>query len=59
MLLDLSSPVGPLEPTESRFNHLSKLAFEHLYWHALLPGRGLPEFSGCARSVDTGLSATG
>ena len=29
---------------ESRFNHLSKLAFRHVYWNALLPGRplGLP-----------------
>jgi sulfide:quinone oxidoreductase len=27
---------------ESRLNHLSKLAFEWVYWHALLPGRELP-----------------
>jgi sulfide:quinone oxidoreductase len=27
---------------ESRLNHLGKLAFRHLYWHALLPGRDLP-----------------
>jgi sulfide:quinone oxidoreductase len=27
---------------ESRVNHLGKLAFQWLYWHALLPGRGLP-----------------
>jgi sulfide:quinone oxidoreductase len=27
---------------ESRLNHLGKLGFEWLYWHALLPGRGLP-----------------
>ena len=27
---------------ESRLDHLGKLAFEHLYWHALLPGRTLP-----------------
>ena len=27
---------------ESRLNHLGKLAFEHLYWHVLLPGRDLP-----------------
>jgi len=27
---------------ESRLNHLGKLAFEQLYWHALLPGRDLP-----------------
>lgn len=37
--------VGPLRLLkESRFNHLSKLAFRHIYWNALLPGRplGLP-----------------
>ncbi|HHH26870.1 MAG TPA: NAD(P)/FAD-dependent oxidoreductase [Polyangiaceae bacterium] len=27
---------------ESRINHLGKLAFEWLYWHALLPGRSIP-----------------
>jgi len=27
---------------ESRLNHLGKLAFEQLYWHAILPGRGIP-----------------
>ena len=27
---------------ESRWNHLGKLAFQQLYWHALLPGRDLP-----------------
>ncbi|MFE6281681.1 NAD(P)/FAD-dependent oxidoreductase [Streptomyces sp. NPDC057877] len=27
---------------ESHANHLGKLAFEALYWHALLPGRELP-----------------
>jgi len=35
--------VGPLtllKPT--RANHLAKLAFRHLYWHALLPGHPLP-----------------
>jgi sulfide:quinone oxidoreductase len=37
--------VGPLRLLEeSRVNHLGKLAFRHLYWNALLPGRplGLP-----------------
>jgi sulfide:quinone oxidoreductase len=37
--------VGPLKLlTESRANHLGKLAFRHVYWNALLPGRplGLP-----------------
>jgi sulfide:quinone oxidoreductase len=27
---------------ESRLNHLGKLAFQFLYWHALLPGRPIP-----------------
>jgi sulfide:quinone oxidoreductase len=34
---------GPLPLLrESRLNHLGKLAFQWLYWHALLPGRELP-----------------
>ncbi len=43
-----SFPVAGLGPLsllkESRLNHLSKLAFRHVYWNALLPGRplGLP-----------------
>jgi sulfide:quinone oxidoreductase len=27
---------------ESRLNHLGKLLFEQIYWHAILPGRALP-----------------
>jgi sulfide:quinone oxidoreductase len=27
---------------ESHVNHLGKLAFQWLYWHVLLPGRGIP-----------------
>jgi sulfide:quinone oxidoreductase len=27
---------------ESRLDHLGKLAFQSIYWHALLPGRALP-----------------
>jgi sulfide:quinone oxidoreductase len=27
---------------ESRLNHLGKLAFQSVYWHALLPGREIP-----------------
>jgi sulfide:quinone oxidoreductase len=30
---------------ESRLNHLGKLAFEHVYWHTLLPGRNIPGVS--------------
>ncbi|HSP73348.1 MAG TPA: FAD/NAD(P)-binding oxidoreductase [Gaiellaceae bacterium] len=34
---------GPLPLLkESRLNHLGKLAFQYVYWHALLPGRPLP-----------------
>jgi sulfide:quinone oxidoreductase len=35
-------PLGLPLLRESRVNHLGKLAFEWLYWHALLPGRELP-----------------
>ena len=35
--------LGPLSLLgESRANHLAKVAFQWLYWHALLPGRDLP-----------------
>jgi sulfide:quinone oxidoreductase len=35
--------VGPMQLLhESRLNHLGKLAFRWLYWHALLPGHPLP-----------------
>ena len=35
--------VGPMPLLkESRLNHLGKLAFQSLYWHALLPGWDLP-----------------
>ena len=35
--------LGPLSLLkETRLNHLGKLAFKHLYWHMLLPGRPLP-----------------
>jgi len=30
---------------ESRLNHLGKLMFQWLYWHALLPGRDIPGIS--------------
>jgi sulfide:quinone oxidoreductase len=34
---------GPLPLLrESRLNHLGKLMFQWIYWHALLPGRDLP-----------------
>ncbi len=35
--------VGPLSLLkETRANHLGKLAFRHLYWNVLLPGRPMP-----------------
>jgi sulfide:quinone oxidoreductase len=35
--------IGPLRLlTESRLNHVGKLAFEWIYWHVLLPGRPMP-----------------
>jgi sulfide:quinone oxidoreductase len=38
--------VGPLSLLkESRLNHLGKLMFQWLYWHALLPGRDIPGIS--------------
>lgn len=34
---------GPLELLKpSRMNHWGKLAFRHMYWHVLLPGRPIP-----------------
>ncbi len=34
---------GPLPLLrESRLNHLGKLLFQSVYWHALLPGRDIP-----------------
>jgi sulfide:quinone oxidoreductase len=38
--------LGPLPLlSESRLNHLGKLAFEWIYWHVLLPGRAMPGIS--------------
>jgi len=35
--------VGPMSLLkESRANHLGKLAFRHIYWNILLPGRPMP-----------------
>jgi sulfide:quinone oxidoreductase len=53
LLIDFNYDIEPLPghfPTlfglpllkESRLNHLGKLAFQWLYWHALLPGREIP-----------------
>jgi len=45
--------VGPLPLLkESRVNHLGKLMFQWIYWHALLPGRELP-------GIPTTMSMTG
>ena len=53
LLIDFNYDVEPLPghfPTafglpllrESRLNHLGKLMFQWIYWHALLPGREIP-----------------
>ena len=53
LLIDFNTDVEPLPGrfpgrvglpllAESRLNHWAKLAFEQIYWHALLPGRDLP-----------------
>ena len=53
LLIDFNTATEPLEghfPSsvglpllqESRLNHLGKLLFQTVYWHGLLPGRGLP-----------------
>ncbi|MFC5379283.1 type III sulfide quinone reductase, selenoprotein subtype [Aquipuribacter nitratireducens] len=55
MLIDFNYDTQPLTGTypvprvgpfrlleETRVNHLGKLAFRHLYWNVLLPGRPLP-----------------
>jgi sulfide:quinone oxidoreductase len=36
------SPLGLPLLRESRLNHLGKLMFQWVYWHALLPGREIP-----------------
>jgi len=36
------TPIGLPLLKESRLNHLGKLAFQWVYWHALLPGREIP-----------------
>jgi len=39
----LPGHLGPLPLLhDSRLNHLGKLMFQWMYWHALLPGRGIP-----------------
>ncbi len=37
-----TSAIGVPLLKESRLNHLGKLMFEPIYWHVLLPGRGIP-----------------
>ena len=49
---------GPLPLLrESRINHLGKLAFQWLYWHALLPGRPLPGIGPTMRTAGKRLPA--
>ena len=38
--------IGPMSLLkESRINHFGKMAFRHIYWHALLPGYSFPGIS--------------
>ena len=49
--------VGPMTLLkESRANHLGKLAFRHIYWNMLLPGRpvGLPSAMSMAGKIPAG-----
>ena len=49
---------GPLPLLrESRINHLGKLAFQWLYWHALLPGRPIPGIGPTMRTAGKRLPA--
>ena len=53
--------VGPMTLLkESRANHLGKLAFRHVYWNVLLPGRplGLPAQMSMAGKKSPRLSTT-
>jgi sulfide:quinone oxidoreductase len=43
---------------ESRLNHLGKLLFESVYWHALLPGRDLPGLTSAMPTSGKRLPAT-
>jgi sulfide:quinone oxidoreductase len=46
--------LGPLPLLrESRGNHLAKLLFQPVYWHALLPGRDIPGISPQLRNHST------
>lgn len=52
-------PVGLPLLKESRLNHLGKLAFEHLYWHVLLPGRDIPMVGSTMPTAGKKLAAVG
>ena len=43
--------------SESRLNHLGKLAFEWIYWHVLLPGRDMPGIGAQMRPAGKRLAA--
>jgi len=50
---------GPLPLLrESRLNHLGKLLFQSVYWHALLPGRELPGLGPTMPTAGKKLAAT-
>jgi sulfide:quinone oxidoreductase len=51
--------VGPLSlMRESRLNHVGKLLFQAVYWHALLPGRAIPGIGPAMPVVGKRLAAT-
>lgn len=51
---------GPLSLLhESRLNHLGKLLFQPIYWHALLPGRDLPGLGGAMPTAGKRLATAG
>jgi sulfide:quinone oxidoreductase len=50
---------GPLTLLhESRVNHLGKLMFQPIYWHALLPGREIPGFGSAMPTAGKNLAHT-
>ncbi len=54
------SAFGPLPLLrESRLNHLGKLMFQPVYWHALLPGHSIPGFGPAMPTAGKGRALAG
>ncbi len=54
------SALGPLPLLrESRVNHLGKLMFQPVYWHALLPGHAIPGFGPAMPTAGKGRALAG